>query len=78
MNCVSNSNDTRFSFLEEILAEKEILRRVASHRKLGEHHNSASQPVPRLFTNTNNPVNIAINITKVKIKLGKPDGKCIH
>jgi len=78
MNCVSNSSDTRFSLLEEILAKKQVFGWVAGDRKLGENHNSAPQHVPGLFAGADNSVNIAINITEVKIKLSKPDGKCFH
>jgi hypothetical protein len=78
MNCASNSSDTRFSLLQEILAEKQVFGWVAGDRKLGENHNSAPQHVPGLFADADNSVNIAINITEVKIKLSKPDGKCFH
>ena len=78
MNCVSNSSDTRFSLLQKIVAKKQVFGWVTRDCKLGEHHNSAPQHIPRLFAGTDNPVNIAINITEMKIKLGKPDGKCFH
>ena len=78
MNCVSNGSDTRFGLLQEILAEKQVFGWVTRDRKLGKNYNSAPQHIPRLFAGTDNTLNIAINITEVKIKLSKPDGKCFH